>query len=63
STAVACPVCNTSTGAAVRAGIFDGGFAWNVLATLLPFVALLPVVTLLHFGLPGRRRSNEDQVP
>jgi hypothetical protein len=53
-TALACPVCDTATGEAVRAGILDD-FALTLLATLAPFPILLAVVAGLHRGWPSRR--------
>jgi len=48
--ALACPVCNTGTGAAVRAGIFDGSFLATLASALAPFPVLLGIVAALHRG-------------
>ena len=53
--ALGCPICNTGTGDEVRAGIFDGNFAYNLFATLLPFPLLVGIVAFIHFGGPRRR--------
>jgi uncharacterized membrane protein len=57
SALTACPVCDTETGQQVRAGIFGGNFASDLFATALPFVILLVLVALLHFGPPRPRKS------
>lgn len=49
--ASACPVCPTETGREVRAEIFDGRFAENVVLTLLPFPLLMGIVAAIHFGV------------
>ena len=54
-TILACPVCDTGTGEAVRAGIFDGNFAVNLIALLSPFPILIGIVAVIHFG--GLRRK------
>jgi hypothetical protein len=51
-----CPVCDTGTGAAVRAGI-TGDFLFGLLATVAPFPFLAAVVAGLHWGWPFRRSS------
>ena len=59
--AVACPVCDTGTGDAVRAGI-RADLAVNVAATVLPFAAVGGVILAVHFGFPpagGGRRSDD----
>jgi hypothetical protein len=45
-----CPLCHTQTGEQLRAGIFNGSFGWNLLATLLPFPIFAGVVAFLYFG-------------
>ncbi len=52
--ALACPVCNTGTGRAVRAGILSSHFGANLLATLVPFVFFLGIAYLIYYGLPGK---------
>jgi hypothetical protein len=68
ATAAACPVCNTETGAAVRAGLFDDRFPETMAGILAPFPVLLAIVALLHFGWrrlpwadtpPARARSSQ----
>lgn len=48
----ACPLCNSETAAAVRAGIFDDSFAPTLLAIVAPFPVLLAIVAALHAGWP-----------
>lgn len=52
-TAGGCPLCNSETGAVVRANIFGEHFVTTLLAVLSPFPVILLVVLLLHFGWPG----------
>jgi hypothetical protein len=56
--AVACPVCDASTGQQVRAGIFDGNFASTLVAVLVPFPIVLTCVAMIHFGWPSWRIVN-----
>jgi len=51
--ALACPICISGTGDAVRAGLFGGDFVSTLLATLAPFPVLGAIVALLHHR--GRR--------
>jgi hypothetical protein len=51
-TAEACPLCNSETGAAVRASIFGEHFVTTLLAVLSPFPVIVVAVLLLHFGWP-----------
>jgi hypothetical protein len=53
--ALACPVCNTGTGDAVRAGIFDGSFVATLASALAPFPVLLGLVGALHRGWTPNR--------
>jgi len=55
--ALACPICDTATGQQVRSGIVDSHFAFNVVATLLPFPILIAIAAFIHFGGGGGRRS------
>jgi len=55
-TAAACTVCDTATGEAVRAGIFDAQFVPTLLSLLIPFPILAGVGAAIHFGWPGRWR-------
>ena len=60
--AAACPVCDTGTGDAVRAGIRED-LAVNVAATVLPFAAVGGVILAVHFGFPpaGEGRRSDDR--
>jgi hypothetical protein len=51
--ALACPVCDTSTGQQVRQGIFDNRFGVNLLLTLLPFPIFVGIAAALYHGFPG----------
>jgi hypothetical protein len=53
--ASACPICDTETGVAVRAGIVED-FPVHFLATIAPFPVLIAAVALLHHGFPSSRR-------
>jgi hypothetical protein len=50
ATVLACPVCDTGTGRAVRAGLFEGDVVVNLLAVTLPFTLVACVVAFVHFG-------------
>jgi hypothetical protein len=52
--ASACPLCNTGTGDAVRAGIV-ADFSGHLLAIVAPFPVLIAAVALLHRGWPPWR--------
>ncbi|GAB4452538.1 MAG: hypothetical protein OHK0029_03650 [Armatimonadaceae bacterium] len=52
ASASACPVCDTGTGDAVRAGVFNEDFGQNLWQTLLPFPIFAGVVALVYFGPP-----------
>jgi len=53
----ACPLCDSDTGAQVRAGIFDEQFWPNVLRTLLPFPILLLLTALIYFDVSWLRNK------
>lgn len=53
----ACPLCESSTGEQVRAGIFSAEFASHLIALLLPFPVLVGIVALIYFGLPPWRKA------
>ena len=56
-TLLACTVCDSDTGAQVRAAIFDEGF-WVTLASVAaPFPILLLGLAVYQFGLPPLRRT------
>jgi hypothetical protein len=57
----ACPFCATETGNHVREGIFNDGFALNVILTLIPFPVLFAIVALVYLGPPRRPRSQGSQ--
>jgi hypothetical protein len=46
--AMACPVCHTDGGAALRAELFGARFLPDLLAVLSPFPVLLAVVAVLN---------------
>lgn len=54
SIAVACPVCDTSTGQQVRDGIVDADFWPNLLAISLPFILSVGFV----FFIRGRQAGH-----
>ena len=56
--ATACPFCESETGRQVQAGIFNGQFWENVLATLLPFPILLATVALIYFDVSWLRNRH-----
>ena len=51
-------MCDSETGQQVCAGIVDGGFAINLLATVLPFAVVLAVAAVIHLGVPGTRKKH-----
>jgi hypothetical protein len=59
--ASSCPVCQTDTGAAVRRGIFNDDFGFNLFVTILPFLVFYGVVALVHSGAPSRRTGDRSQ--
>ena len=58
ASASACPVCDSATGKAVRAGIFGDDVGRNLLAVVLPFAAVAGVAAAVHYGLPTRGRGD-----
>jgi len=58
----ACPLCETETGAKVRAGIFGDDFGSNLLLTLLPFPVLAGLVLLVHYGFPNPKPGSATRV-
>ncbi len=48
----ACTVCGSSSGARVRAGLFDGHFGQTLLMVALPFPIFAVVLRLLPLGIP-----------
>jgi hypothetical protein len=59
----ACPLCDTSTGQAVRDGLFDGNLTANLLAVFAPFVLVLAVVAVIHLGGRRPRIRNREHEP
>jgi hypothetical protein len=55
--ALACPVCDTATGHAVRAGIFGSDFGPNLLVTVLPFLVFTAIAAAIYYGPPPRRKA------
>jgi hypothetical protein len=53
--ASACPVCDTATGALVRAGIFDDTFWVTLLQVTAPLPVLVALIARLHFGKGNER--------
>jgi hypothetical protein len=51
SSAPACPQCPAGVARQVRAGIYDGDFAFNLFATLLPFGVFLGITAAIHSGV------------
>ena len=66
SPALACPVCDSDTGKAVRAGVFGGDFGFNLLVTVIPFVVCLGITAVIYYGFPawgGRPQIPSGQDP
>lgn len=55
--ALGCPMCDSSTGKQVRAQLADEHLGLSVLATVVPFVVILVVVGVVHFGPLRFRRK------
>ena len=60
----ACPVCDSGTGQAVRAGIFGSDFGFNLFVTIVPFLIFGVIVAGIYYGSPGewRRRTRRVRV-
>jgi hypothetical protein len=60
--AAACTFCNGGPDGVneVREGVFDEQFWPRVVAVIAPFPVLAGIVALIHFGLPGFRRTGRD---
>jgi hypothetical protein len=65
--ALACPVCNSETGFAVRAGIFDENFWLRMLSIAAPFPFLAAIIAAIQFGgarhrpvVPARDRATYE---
>lgn len=61
STAWGCPVCNSGTGKAVRAGLFGQEFGFNLFVTVIPFVVCALIVAGIYYGPPGQRRARKEE--
>lgn len=59
SPALACPLCHTETGKAVRASVFGPDFGFNFLVTLLPFLVFGGVTAAIYYGLPMPKRVRQ----
>lgn len=59
SPVLSCPVCDSGTGKAVRAGIFGSDFGANLLVTLLPFGVFAVLVAAIYHGVPWQRMTGE----
>jgi hypothetical protein len=57
SPAWSCPVCNSGTGQAVRAGIFGSDFVFNLAVTIVPFLIFAAIIAGIYYGPPGQWRS------
>jgi uncharacterized membrane protein len=53
---LACPVCESSNGRLVRAGIIGDDLGLVLVSTTLPFAVILAITAMIHFGL-GKPRS------
>lgn len=59
--ALACPVCHTGTGEAVRAGIFgNGDFLENFLSAIAPFPILAGAVAAFHYMPSIFEKEHDD---
>ena len=58
STVYACPICDSETGDAVRAGIQDN-FSYNLLAAVSPFVVIALAFLFVTSGPDRLSRRNE----
>ena len=59
----ACPLCESETGERVRAGIFNADFGYNLFVSVLPFVAFLAIVALIHSGWPWAEGDSGQVTP
>jgi hypothetical protein len=59
SPAWSCPVCDSGTGQAVRAGVFGSDFGFNLAVTTVPFLIFAAIIAGIYYGPPEqwRRRS------
>lgn len=51
-----CPLCDSGTGHAVRAGVFGSDFATNLLFTMVPFLLFAIIGVVTYYGPPGEWR-------
>ena len=61
--AAACTVCDSTASREVRKTLLAGEVGLNVLATVLPFVAVAGVVAAVHLGGPAKRRDDGNPRP
>ncbi len=57
---LACPICDSDTGVAVREGILDQSLGRNLAAVALPAGAVGAVVGVIHFGGRETRRKGRQ---
>ena len=46
---IACPLCATKAGEAVRVAIFDTHFMFNFISVLLPFLFLIVIAWVIYY--------------
>jgi len=60
---LACPVCESSNGRLVRAGIVGEDLGSSLVATTLPFLVILGVTAAIHFGWRMPRAARKNRRP
>jgi hypothetical protein len=63
ASAAACTVCDSESGAQVRATVFGPEFGATLLAVAAPFPVLLLLLAAYQFGWPGARFAADWQKP
>ena len=58
---LACPVCESSNGKLVRAGIIGEDLGLSLLSTTLPFLLILGVTAAIHFGWGRPRLAQKNR--
>jgi arginine exporter protein ArgO len=58
---LACPVCESSNGRLVRAGIIGDDLGLSLLSTTLPFVVILGITAAIHFGWGRPNSARKDR--
>ena len=61
SAAWACPVCDSGTGKAVRAGVFGRDFGFNLLVSVAPFAVCALIVAAIYYGPTSQPRLRGEQ--